>query len=94
MNSNNPIDMNNKVYDKLSVNLAVTSFYKSDGNRDLSIALRVLPTSHNNEEVSTLDEAAYAVYRGSLTELKDEAEQVCVGKMIAALQEFINRRGW
>lgn len=90
MISNNPIGN----YDKLSVNLAVTSFYKPDGSRDLNIALRVIPTSVENEEVKTLDDQAYAVYRGSLSELKDQAEQDCVAKMIVSLQEFINSRGW
>ncbi|MFM7795202.1 MAG: hypothetical protein ACKO7N_00360 [Candidatus Nitrosotenuis sp.] len=90
MNSNNPIQN----YDKLSVNLAVTSFYKPDGNRDLNIALRVIPTKVDENGVSTLDNEAYTVYRGSLMELKDETEQTCVGKMIVALQEFINSRGW
>ena len=90
MISNNPIDN----YDKLSINLAVTSFYKSDGSRDMNIALRVIPTKIEANQVITLDDHTYTVYRGSLNELKDNSEQECVGKMIVALQEFINSRGW
>ena len=95
MISNNPIISEGQVYDKLSVNLAVTSSYDKDGQRDLSIALRVIPTRVDSELGGvTLDNQAYTVYRGRLNELKDEAEQNCVAQMIVALQEFINNRGW
>lgn len=90
MISNNPVGD----YDKLSVNLAVTSFYKTDGSRDMNIALRVIPTKVNDGTVTTLDDQAYTVYRGSLNELKDVPEQECLGKIIVVLQEFINNRGW
>lgn len=90
MISNNPTGD----YDKLSINLAITSFYKPDGSSDLNMALRIIPTKVDDNGVSTLDNQAYAVYRGSLNELKDQAEQQYIGQIIVALQQLINNRGW
>lgn len=89
MISNNPVGD----YDKLSVNLALTSFYKTDGSKDLNIALRVIPTKVSDGMVTTLDDQAYTLYRGSVSELKDNIEQEYIGKMIVSLEEFINNRG-
>jgi hypothetical protein len=95
MISNNPIVSEGQTYDKLSVNLAVTSSYTKDGERDLSIALRVIPTRVDSEIGGiTLDSQAYTVYRGRLSELQGQDEQNCVGQMIVALQQFINSRRW
>ena len=94
MISNNPITVDGQVYDKLSINLAVTSFYKPSGDRDLNIALRVIPTRIDpaNGPI-TLDSQASVLYRGSLSELQEADEQICVNKMISALQDFITGRG-
>ena len=95
MNSNNPIISDGNVYDKLSLNLAATSFYKNDGSMDMSVALRIIPTRVDNEAGGiTLDNQAYATYRGSLSELRDVAETNAINKILEGLQELINSRGW
>lgn len=94
MNSANPMTIDGKVYDKLTVNLAVSSQYNVAGERDLSIALRVVPTLVDNEGVKTADNAAYTVYRGRISELQSQQEVDCVTTMIGALQNFITSQGW
>lgn len=95
MNSSNPITIDDQVYDKLTVNLAVTTNYNSNGERDMSIAMRVIPTRIDPiVGVQTADSAAYTVYRGRLAELQNESEQSCVLAMTQALQQFISSKGW
>lgn len=95
MQSANPVTVDGVTYDRLSVNLAVTSSYNAAGERDMSIALRVIPTRIDAEAgVQTADAAAYTVYRGRLAELQSEQEQACVQSMTAAIQAFITAKGW
>lgn len=94
MQSASPITIDGVTYDRLSVNLAVTSNYSAAGTRDMSIALRVIPTAVTADGVKTLDAHANTVYRGSLSELRSESEQECVEAMTAALAAFIESRGW
>jgi hypothetical protein len=95
MNSSNPITIDDQVYDKLIVNLAVTTSYNTSGDRDMSIAMRVIPTRIDPiQGVQTADNSAYIVYRGRLAELQNESEQSCVLAMTQALQQFISIKGW
>lgn len=95
MQSANPITIDGKVYDRLTVNLAVTTSYNAAGERDMSIAMRVIPTRIDAEAgVQTADSAAYTAYRGRLAELQNEQEQACVQAMASALQQFIATKGW
>ena len=94
MNSANPITIDDKVYDKLTVNLAVSTNYNAAGERDMSIALRVVPTFIDNEGVHTADSSAYTVYRGRISELQTQQEVDCVATMVGALQNFIASKGW
>lgn len=94
MNSSNPITLDNITYDRLSVNLAVTSVYNAAGERDMSIALRVIPTAITPDGAKTLDAQAYTVYRGRLAELRTADEQSCVQDMTTALASFIQSQGW
>jgi hypothetical protein len=95
MNSLNPITIDDQVYDKLTVNLAVTTSYNASGDRDMSIAMRVIPTRIDPiSGPQTADSAAYTVYRGRLAELQNESEQSCVLAMTQALQQFISSKGW
>ena len=95
MQSANPAVIDGQTYDKLTVNLAVTTTYDTAGERDMSIAMRVIPTRIDAEGgVVTADAAAYTVYRGTLSELQSEQEQACVQAMTAALGQYIAAKGW
>lgn len=94
MQSQNPITVDGKTFDKLSVNLAVSTTYTPSGEREMSIALRVIPTRVDAEGVATADAQAYTVYRGRLSELRSQDEAACVQSMTAALQQFIASQGW
>lgn len=95
MESASPVVIEGQVYDRLTVNLAVSTSYNAAGERDMSIAMRVIPTRIDAEAgVQTADAAAYTVYRGSLASLHGQSEQQCVQAMTAALQQFIESKGW
>lgn len=94
MQSQNPITVDGVAYDRLSVNLAVTSAYSAAGERDMSIALRVIPTAITPEGAKTLDAQAHTVYRGRLAELRTADEQACVQAMTAALASYIELQRW
>lgn len=94
MQSQNPITVDGVTFDRLSVNLAVTSSYNAAGERDMSIALRVIPTAITPDGAQTLDAQAYTVYRGRLSELRTADEQSCVQAMTAALASFIASQEW
>ena len=95
MQSASPVTIDGATYDRLTVNLAVTTTYNAAGERDMSIAMRVIPTRIDADGVvKTADSAAHTVYRGRLAELRTADEQVCVQSMTAALQQFIASQGW
>lgn len=95
MQSASPIVHEGQTYDRLSVNLAVTTSYNAAGDRDMSIAMRVIPTRLDAEAGAiTLDSHAHTVFRGRLAELNGSDEQSCVQAMTAALQAFIAAKGW
>jgi len=93
MNATNPIEINGKSYDKFSLNLAITGFYKADGSQDASIAMRLIPTRVENEVVETADSAAIGLLRGSFSEIADPAEQAAVAAIQTALQTLISTKG-
>lgn len=95
MQSANPVVIDGQTFDLLTVNLAVTTQYNTAGERDMSIAMRVIPTRIDAEAgVVTADAAAHTVYRGRLAELQSEQEHACVQAMTAALGQFIASKGW
>ena len=92
MNASAPIEINGKSYDKFSLNLAITGRYLGDGSSDANVAMRLIPTTIENSEVSTADEAAIGIALGSLAGA-DEATQQAVGAIQAALQSYITAKG-
>lgn len=94
MLSANPVTIDGVTYDRLTVNLAVTTTYNADGERDMSVALRVIPTAITAAGVQTADAQAHTVYRGRLSELRTADELACVQAMTAALGQFIAAQGW
>lgn len=94
MQSQNPITADGVTYDRLSVNLAVTSVYNAAGERDMSIAMRVIPTAITADGVKTLDAQSHQVCKGSLSSVRTADEVACVQSMTAALAQYIQSQGW
>ena len=94
MNASNPITLDGKQYDKLSLNLAISGRYLGDGSSDANVAMRLVPTSVNIEtgEVITADEAAIGIALGSLAG-SDAATQQAVSAIQSALQAYIVAKG-
>ena len=93
MNASNPITIDGKQYDKLSLNLAITGRYESNGTPDACINLLLTPTRIEAGEVITAPEASVSILRGRLSEVTDPAEQAAVGAIQAALQAYIQAKG-
>ena len=92
MNASNPITIDGKQYDKVSLNLAITGRYLGDGSSDANVAMRLVPTRIENGEVLTADEAAIGIALGSLAG-SDAATQQAVGAIQNALQTYIAAKG-
>jgi len=92
MIATNPIEIDGKQYPKYSLNLAITGKYNGDGSSDAQVAMRLVPTCIENNEVITADEAAIGIVLGSLAGA-DAATQQAVGAIQAALQAYIAAKG-
>jgi hypothetical protein len=99
MNATNPITIDGKTYDRYSLNLAITGFYKPTGQPDASIAMRLVPTrlvpatDEAPASVETADSAAIGLLRGHLSEVADPAEQAAVAAIQTALQTLLISKG-
>jgi hypothetical protein len=99
MNATNPIVIQDKTYDRYSLNLAITGSYKADGSQDASIAMRLVPTrlvpasDESPASVETADSAAIGLLRGHLSEIADPAEQAAVAAIQTALQTLLISKG-
>ena len=92
MNATNPIEIDGKQYDKLSLNLAITGKYLPSGQPDASVCMRLVPTAIENGEVITAESAAKGIVMGTLNG-SDEATQQAVVAIKAALQAYIQAKG-
>ena len=92
MNASSPIEINGKSYDKFSLNLAITGRYLGNNSSDAQVAMRLVPTLIENNEVITADSAAIGISLGTLAG-SDEATQQAVGAIQAALQAYIQAKG-
>ena len=92
MNASAPIEIDGKSYDKFSLNLAITGRYLGDGSSDANVAMRLVPTRIENNEVITADEAAIGIVLGSLAGA-DAATQQAVAAIQSALQAYITAKG-
>ena len=92
MKTNNPIIINGQVFDRYSLNFAVTGKYRKDGTPDASVAMRLIPTRIEGEEVITAEDAAKAVVLGSMADA-DEAAQTAFAAIAAALQTYLVSKG-
>lgn len=93
MNATNPLQIDGKSYPKFSLNLAITGKYNGDGTSDANVAMRLIPTRIENGEVITADESAIGLALGSLAG-SDEATQQAVGAIQAALQSYLQAKGF
>lgn len=94
MNSNNPINIDNKIYDKLTVNLALSTVYNTSGDNDVSVAIRVIPTCVDNDGIYNANNNTKTIYCSKLSELADMSDINNITDIIEALQNLINSKGW
>jgi len=92
MNATNPIEINGKSYDRFSLNLAITGRYLGDNSSDAQVAMRLVPTLIENNEVITADSAAIGISLGTLAG-SDEATQQAIAAIQTALQTYISEKG-
>jgi hypothetical protein len=93
MIASNPITINSNTYNHLSVNLAITGTYKSDGTPEVSFALQLIPVRIGNGVVELCRDASISLLRGQLSEVTDPAEQAAVTAIQTALQNLITAKG-
>ena len=92
MKTNKPIIINGQVFDRYSLNFAVTGKYRKDGTTDASVALRLIPTRIEDEEVITAEDADKVVVLGSMADA-DEAAQTAFAAISTALQTYLVSKG-
>lgn len=92
MNLNNPVTIDNQIYDKATINLAVSTNY-SNGVEDLNMAIRIVPTRIDpNGHAVTADANALGIFRGRLSELASDAENNLVNNLLVSLQALLNEK--
>lgn len=92
MNLNNPIIIDNQVYDKATINLAVSTNY-SNGVEDLNMALRIVPTRIDpNGNPVTADANSIGIFRGRLSEMASQSENDLVTNLLVSLQNLLNEK--
>ncbi len=93
MNATNPIEINGKSYDRYSLNLAITGFYKPEGQPDANVAMSLIPTRIEDGVVEQAGiEHRKAVVLGSISQASAE-EQQAIGAIQAALQSYLQAKG-
>ena len=92
MNLNHPINIDNQIYDKATINLAVSTNY-TNGAPDLNMAIRIVPTRIDpNGNAVTADANAMGIFRGRLSELVGESENALVSNLLISLQNLLNEK--
>ena len=92
MTASNPIVIQEKTYDRYSLNLAITGKYHADGATDAQVAMRLIPTRIADGAVETADAAAIGISLGTLAG-SDQATQQAVAAIQAALQTYLQAKG-
>jgi len=94
MTATTPLQIDSKSYDRYSLNLAITGFYKPEtGQPDANVAMSLIPTRIENGVVEQAGiEHRKAVVLGSLSQASAE-EQVAIGAIQAALQAYLVAKG-
>jgi hypothetical protein len=93
MNASNPIEIDGQIFDRYSLNLAISGKYLPDGSSDASIAARFIPTRLVEDgEPEQAQEHSVNLALGSLSG-SDAATLTAVAEISAALQKFILSKG-
>jgi hypothetical protein len=92
MNSSSPNIINEISYPLYNANLAITSFYKSDGSFDFSAALKLIPSRVQDGQVEISNENSKSVLIGNKSEMQ-QLEMDAMNKIYAAIQEYILIKG-
>ena len=93
MQASTPITIDGKTYDRYSLNLAITGFYKPTGQPDANVAMSLIPTRIEDGVVEQAGmEHRKAVVLGSLSQASAE-EQAAIGAIQAALQAYLQAKG-
>jgi hypothetical protein len=94
MTATTPIQIDGKTYDRYSLNLAITGFYKPEtGQSDANVAMSLIPTRIEDGVVEQAGiEHRKAVVLGSLAQASTE-EQQAIGAIQAALQAYLQAKG-
>jgi hypothetical protein len=93
MQASTPITIDGKTYDRYSLNLAITGFYKPTGQPDANVAMSLIPTRIEDGVVEQAGmEHRKAVVLGSLSQASAE-EQQAIGAIQAALQSYLQAKG-
>lgn len=92
MFATNPLQIEGKAFDRYSLNLAITGYYKIDGTPEANVAMRLVPTRIENGIAETADAYAKSIVLGSLSEAASD-EQVAIGAIQSALQNFLGAKG-
>lgn len=92
MNLNHPINIDNQIYDKATINLAVSTNY-TNGVPDLNMAIRIVPTRIDpNGNAVTADANAMGIFRGRLSEMASPSEIDLVNNLLVSLQNLLNEK--
>ena len=88
-----PLNIDGVVYDRLVINLAVSTNYNSNNESDLSLALRLVPARvDDNNSLVTNDSKAIGIYRGRVGELQDTNEVDFVENLVNSLTNLVNSK--
>lgn len=94
LTTNQPIEQDGKVYDRLAVNLAMSPMWRPDG-MGVSIAVRLTPWRVGDDGPERLDDQAQAVVYGDATQ--DAQTDPVLAQFLMALeaagQAFIDAKG-
>jgi hypothetical protein len=91
MNASNPIEINEKSYDRYAMTLAVSGRYNAPDQPDASVVLTLTPTRFEGDQIEQAAESRTVLF-GSLAVADDEA-RTAVSEVQAALQKFIYSKG-
>ena len=92
MTATKPTIIDGKIFDKYSINFAVTGKYNADGTPDASVALRLIPTRIEDGVVETNEENAKAIVFGTMEHADNEAK-AAFAAISQALQSYLNSKG-
>ena len=87
-----PITIDGQVFDRYSLNLAISGGYTPAGDTDARVAMRLVPTRLESGLVHTADAHATGITLGTLAGA-DPATQTAVAAIQQALQSYLSAKG-